>query len=660
MTALLCLLPGGLAAAVDFNKDIRPVLSDRCFICHGPDAAAKKVPLRLDSEASMFAETAGRKAVVPGNVAKSVLIQRITADKPALRMPPVYSGLKLNDREIALLRQWVEEGAKWQKHWSLIPPLSPPLPEIKDRRAVNAVDRIVIARLEREGLRLSAEADKPALIRRVSLDLTGLPPTPAEVKSFLADNSPGAYEKLVDRLLASPRYGERMAARWLDVARYADTNGYQTDGERNMWRWRDWVIAAFNRNLPFDRFTVEQIAGDLLPGATRDQIIATGFNRNHRGNGEGGIVPEEYMVEYAADRVETMSTVWLGSTIGCARCHNHKYDPFTQKDFYSLFAYFNNIADRGRYFKFGNTPPLVPAPTPEQEEGLKKYDAAVMEAERRYASLQAKADASLKDWARGLANAKPANWSVSYGMKIHRPLESAKFNGTAYVDAGKEAPFGYFDAFSISAWIKPEAATGSIVTKGKDESEEQGILLGLENGKIICYLAARWLDDALRLESKESVALNQWTHILLTYDGSRWASGVHIYVNGKEAALKVNLDELNQEFRSGEPWRIGGGGGKEFLYRGMIEDVRIYGRAMSSEEAGMMALRTSLNQIAAAPTPAGEAKLRAAYLEEFGDADVRDAWKALLDARAQQAKYMASFPTVMVMREMDQRRPAHV
>jgi len=330
--AVLSLSAAGASAAVEFNRDIRPILSDRCFTCHGPDAGAKKISLRLDSESGMLAKANGRTAVIPGDAANSELVRRITAEKPALRMPPVYSGLKLSDREIDLLKQWVSEGAKWQKHWSLIPPQRPPLPPIRNAAwPRNPIDRFVLERLERDNLAPASEADRAALMRRVSLDLTGIPPSIADLDAFLKDQSPNAYETLVDRLLASPRYGERMAMRWLDVSRYADTNGYQTDGERTMWRWRDYVIDSFNRNKPFDQFTIEQIAGDLMPNATLEQRIATAFNRNHRGNGEGGIVPEEYMVEYAADRTETMSTVWLGLTFGCARCHNHKYDPLTQK-----------------------------------------------------------------------------------------------------------------------------------------------------------------------------------------------------------------------------------------------------------------------------------------------------------------------------------------
>src|SRR5262249_2304505 len=264
------------------------------------------------------------------------------------------------------------------------------------------IDRFLLARLEREGLRPSPEAPRETLIRRVTLDLTGLPPTPAEVDAFLADTSPAAYEKVVDRLLASPRYGERMARPWLDAARYADTNGYQGDGERVMWRWRDWVIEAFNENLPFDRFTVEQVAGDLLPGATLDEKIATGFNRNHRGNAEGGIIPEEYAVEYVVDRVDTTATVWLSLTASCARCHDHKYDPVTQKESYRLFAYFNNVPERGKAIRFGNSPPFVKSPTPQQQAQLRGLDEQLSAARAAVARLEPELAAAQAHWERTL------------------------------------------------------------------------------------------------------------------------------------------------------------------------------------------------------------------------------------------------------------------
>ncbi|HWB96083.1 MAG TPA: DUF1549 domain-containing protein, partial [Bryobacteraceae bacterium] len=381
-----------LAAAeqtIEFNRDIRPILSDKCYTCHGPDSANRKSRLRFDREADAKQDLGGHFAIVPGKPDQSEMVRRISSPNKGLRMPPVYTGTSLTPREIEAIRSWIEQGARWEKHWSFLTPRRPELPVVKNRTWVkNPVDAFVLARLEKEGLAPSPEAGRATLIRRVTLDLTGLAPTPAEVDAFLGDSSPQAYEKVVDRLLASPRYGERMAERWLDAARYADTNGYQTDAERSMWRWRDWVIDAFNRNMPFDRFTVEQIAGDMLPNATLDQRIASGFNRNHRGNGEGGIIPEEYAVEYVVDRVDTTATVFLGLTLGCARCHDHKYDPFSQKEFYQVFAYFNNVPERGKAWKYGNSPPFIKAPTKPQQAELEKLEQKLADAQQRFAALQ--------------------------------------------------------------------------------------------------------------------------------------------------------------------------------------------------------------------------------------------------------------------------------
>jgi len=376
--SLLAFVPGTIARAADstpaeptrieFNRDIRPILSDTCYTCHGPDAAKRATELRLDQQESALGDLGGYRAIVPGNLDESELWQRVISDDPNERMPPANSGRQLTAGQIELLRRWIEQGASFQTHWSFIPVERPPVPEVTRKDWIrNPIDAFILARLEREGLSPSPEASKETLIRRVTLDLTGLPPTLEEIDAFLADESPDAYERLVDRLFASPRYGERMVLEWLDAARYADSNGYQTDGTRAMWPWRDWVIAALNSNMPFDQFTVEQIAGDLLPEPTLQQKIATGFNRNHMLNGEGGRIAEESRVEYVVDRVETTSTVWLGLTVGCARCHDHKYDPVSQKEFYQIYAYFNNIAETGGVDRrSGTAAPVIELPTPEQ------------------------------------------------------------------------------------------------------------------------------------------------------------------------------------------------------------------------------------------------------------------------------------------------------
>jgi hypothetical protein len=663
------------AQAVEFNRDIRPILSDRCFACHGPDAPAKNIQRRLDSEAGMLASIGGRQAVVPGQPDKSELIRRVTSENRALRMPPLHSGLGLTGREISLFRQWVEQGAKWQKHWAFVTPTRPETPPVTNQAwPRNPIDSFVLARLEREGLKPSPEAAKTTLIRRVTLDLTGLPPTIPEIDAFLSDTSPNAYEKLVDRLLASPRYAERLAIRWLDVARYADTNGYQTDAERSMWRWRDWVIDAFEKNKPFDQFTVEQIAGDLLPNSTLDQKIATGFNRNHRGNGEGGIIPEEYAVEYVADRIETLSAVWLGLTMGCARCHNHKYDPVSQKEYYQLFAYFNNIAERGRYFKFGNTPPVLPAPLPLQQEKLKELDEKIRAAASGFQALQPAYRKARNDWERSLT--QPADWFVTRGLAAHFALEpesktgltyapgrygqGLRLDGKSFFDAGKPADFGFYDSFTLAAWINPSSPTGAVVTRAKDQSEEAGLGIYLQDRKVQVNLVLRWLDDCLRVETESPVELHQWTHVAATYDGSREAGGIHVYINGQPARLKVVVDELNQNFRVAEPWRIGAGNGMRF--EGLIDEVRIYKRALTASEAAMLALTRRLDELAAMPPAARTAeqseKLRLAFLEDHAPPEIRQSWSRLQELSDARRQYVGSFPTVMVMEEMTPPRDA--
>ena len=410
--------PPAIASKVDFARDVRSILADNCFACHGPDEKSRKAGLRLDTRDGLL----GGDAIVAGAAAKSELASRITSKNPDEVMPPPKSGKKLTTAQIATLTRWIDQGAAWTAHWSFIPPARTPIPKgfqpVPGGSARNPIDYFILARLTKAGLTPSREADRTTLIRRVSLDLTGLPPSPEEVDAFLKDTSADAYEKVVDRFLASPRYGERMAWRWLEAARYADTNGYQTDAGRDMWRWRDWVIEAFNRNLPFDRFTIEQLAGDLLPYPTLDQRIATGFNRNHRGNAEGGIVPEEYAVEYVADRVETTATVWLGLTLNCCRCHDHKFDPVSQREFYQLFAFFNNVPEKGRAVKFGNSPPYIKAPTREQEKRLAELDARVRVAESRVAELQEQTASAMLAWEKSVRPEDVPQW---FPARVWRP-----------------------------------------------------------------------------------------------------------------------------------------------------------------------------------------------------------------------------------------------
>jgi Protein of unknown function (DUF1553)/Protein of unknown function (DUF1549)/Concanavalin A-like lectin/glucanases superfamily/Planctomycete cytochrome C len=664
--------------AIQFNRDVRPILSDKCYGCHGPDAVAKKIPLRLDSEAGAKADLgSGRRAVVEGDAAASQLVQRITTANKGMHMPPVYSGLKLSGEEIETLRLWIAQGAKWQKHWSFIPPERPTLPKVSNPQwPRNPIDNFVLARLDHEKLTPAPEASRETLLRRVTLDLTGLSPTPGELDAFLKDKSPNAYEKVVDRLLASSRYGERMAERWLDGARYADSNGYQYDGERFMWRWRDWVINSFNRNQPFNQFTLEQIAGDMLPNATLSQKMATGFNRNHRANTEDGIVPEEYAVEYVVDRVETTSTVFLGLTLGCARCHNHKYDPFTQKEFYQVYAYFNNVPENGRAIKYGNSPPTVPAPTEQQQQELK-----VLESEIRKVEKNLPAGRDLPACA---ANPEPcpAYWyppdEVPLKAKAEGEVSEAEgkvskatvFDGKAFLDGGDAGNFDIDNRFTLSAWIYAgSTASGSIMSRMTDNPKGKGFGLQLNNGKVHMHLTSSYDTDAIRVETEETLEPKRWYHITATYDGSIMAQGVHLYIDGKPAKTQVHSDNLYRPFRNAgkifkEKFRVGGGTGPANRFRGMIDGVHIYGRMLSEDEIGGLALGETVAAIARKPSAArseSESQVLRWYALEYAtEPATRETWKQYQSLKREKEKLERSFTTVMVMAESPVRKQTHM
>lgn len=413
--ALLAVLLGGLAlgvsasraaaplAKVEFARDVRPILSDTCFACHGPDAKSWKGGLRLDSRGgALKGGKSGKPAVVPGKLVESELWRRISTTDPDDHMPPADSGKKLAPAQVETLRKWISEGAEYKDHWAFQPVRRPDPPAGKQTRwPKNPIDSFVLARLEPLRRSPNPEAEKQTLIRRVTLDLTGLPPTPEEVHAFVADRSPDAYENLVDRLLKSPRYGERMAVDWLDAARYADTHGYHIDSARDMVAWRDWVIRAFNDNMPFDQFTIEQLAGDLLPNATREQKIASGFNRNNMVNYEGGAIPEEYLAAYIHDRINTTATVWMGLTMACAQCHDHKYDPISQRDYYRFYAFFNTIAENGLDGRNGNAVPILKLPTSAQEAELQRLTQSVKELEDRLEKPSTEAENAQAAWENG-------------------------------------------------------------------------------------------------------------------------------------------------------------------------------------------------------------------------------------------------------------------
>jgi hypothetical protein len=685
-----------LPDTVDFNRDIRSILSDTCFQCHGPDEAKREAELRLDTKAGAFVELDGHRVIVPNQPAGSELFRRITAEDADERMPPADAERKLTARQIELIRRWIEQGAKWEEHWSFVAPQRPALPTVQNAGWPRSpIDYFILARLERERLAPSAETEKTTLIRRVTLDLTGLPPTPAEVDAFLADDSPDAYEKVVDRLLRSPRYGERMAMQWLDAARYADTAGYQTDGERQMWRWRDWVIEALNRNLPFDQFTVEQLAGDLLPNPTLDQLIATGFNRNHRANSEGGIVFEEYMVEYAVDRVDTTATVWLGLTMGCARCHDHKYDPLLQKDFYRTLAYFNNIPERGRVIKYGNSPPLIKSPTQTQQQQLQELDRELAAARRDFQNRRQELAAAHAAWEASLANSPKIDWSITESLVVHLPLDgdtaaaaggsargefkggepvyasgklgqAVELGGQQFIDVADVAKFSGHEKASFAAWIFHRGQQPGAVLSLMDEedSRDKGFSIIINGeGQLHVNFGPRWLDDALRLHTERPLTPGRWHHVAVTYDGLQMAGGLKVYVDGQLQPVTVLLDMFTGTFTTTPPLRIGSQG-TESQFHGLIDDVRYYTRELSPDEVAVVATAESIHDIATIPADkrtAGQAdKMREYFLRHAAPDSVRESYARLEELRKQRAALEESIPTTMVMQELAEPRETFV
>ncbi|MBX3440074.1 MAG: DUF1553 domain-containing protein, partial [Planctomycetaceae bacterium] len=576
----------------------------------------------------------------------------------------------------------------------------------------------MLAGLDVEGWSPSDEAPAPTLLRRVTLDLTGLPPTPEEIDAYHRDTSPDRYERLVDRLLASPAYGEHMAVAWLDAARYADTSGYQSDGPRDMSRWRDWLIAALNADMPFDQFTIEQLAGDLLPHPTLEQLIATGFHRNHRANSEGGSLPEEFLVEYAVDRVDTTGTVWLGLTVGCARCHDHKYDPVTQKDYYGLFAYFNQLPEKGRVWKEGSSPPYILSPTPAQEMELRALDAQLAAVVNDWETRADARERAQREWERSVLQDEsdaPLDWTITDGLiawysfqsdlrptverSIRRTESVITFqpdqaNGTAqqkqvtpimssgearfvdeerpalrlddgqFVDAGDLANFGYFESFTVSAWIKPRGdLSGGIVTRCTDDSDRVGWALHVQDGRVQVHLTNRWLDDALRVETKTALEPERWQHVLMTYDGSRLAAGVRIFIDGEPQELEVLLDMMNQTMVNPEPLRIGSTGALQPLSADMA-DVRIYERELSTEEAIAVSVPESIDVLAAVPpgqrTAKQAAKLREHFLRAAAPDEIKVAYSRLQEQQAEHGRFVKTLPTTMVMTDVAEQRPTFV
>ena len=685
------------ADGVDYSRQIRPILSDHCFACHGPDEKVRQAGLRLDSKEGMFQDRDGTKIVTPGDPESSRLYQRISAEHEGARMPPPGFDRKLNQNQIDLIRRWINEGAEAKDHWAFVKPRRPPLPQVKRISWVrNPVDHFILARLEREGLEPSPEADRVTLIRRVTLDLTGLPPTPEAVDAFLADGSPGAYEKVVERLLASRHYGERMALEWLDSSRYADTHGYHIDSHRDMWLWRDWVIDSFNRNQPFDQFTIEQLAGDLLPGATAQQKLATGFNRNHMINFEGGAIPEEYQLEYVVDRVNTTSTVWMGLTMGCARCHDHKYDPIRQREFYRFSAFFNTIPEKGLDGRKGNAAPVMELPFPDQASRLHELRERLEAIENRMPESLLKS--LVREW-EAPTSAKLAE-SPRQGLLAHYELDhhtsdtsghyrhgkprgeelvptegkvggAFKFTIRTHVDLGDLAGFDRTDEFSLLAWVRLRNEGDQAVVARMDDVEGlRGYDLFVGDFKehdgpkysgplLMAHLVHAWPDNAIKVRTLNPVSLNEWHHLALTYDGSGKASGVALYLDGKLQEVEVLHDSLTGSIRTERPLLLGRRHAKG-LFDGQMDEVRIYERNLTANEVEQLAVFHPIRAILQEPeeerTEQKQEDLLRYYLDRDAPALYRDLHREQEDLRRDEQKLLAAVPTIMVMAEMEEPR----
>jgi hypothetical protein len=674
--------------AVDFERDIRPILTRHCSACHGPDEHARKAGLRLDRRDVALA----KKAIVPGNPKASKLIERIEAADEIQRMPPAESKRPLDERQRKLLRAWIEQGAAYAQHWAFVPPQRPAVPEVKDAHwPRNSIDAFVLQRLEREGVRPSPEADPATLLRRVSLDLTGLPPSVTELAAFLrasAANSPAAYEAAIDRLLASPGYTERMAMAWLDAARYADTNGFNNDEDRTQWPWRDWVIEAFRNNTPYDRFIVEQLAGDLLPKPTLQQKVATAFHRNQVYNTEGGIIPEEYRVEYVADRVHTTATVFLGLSMQCARCHDHKYDPISQREYYQFFAFFNGVVDRPTHaINLAKGEPFVRVPSPEQLARIEKLERQRIEQEARLKQHEAGIDTAMTRWEKGLTPEEIKKHST-LGLLLHVPLDETagdavhdaaktrvgavrgkaiwgagkvggalEFDGNTHVEIANAPNFEGDSPFSISVWAHPSAAGSvALLSKMDDAAAYRGYDLLLENGKVVMHLVHHWADNAIKVSGKSELSPNAWHHVLVTYNGSRKAAGLELFVDGKPEALEVLNDSLKDTIRTDKPMHLGKRR-SSLPFKGKLDDIRLYGVKLSAENAAQLAagqqVNVASNLLAVAAdkrTPAQQAAVRRFYLDRI-DTEFARLKAELAETSRQKNGVEKAIPALMVMQD---------
>ncbi|MCA9008991.1 MAG: DUF1553 domain-containing protein [Planctomycetaceae bacterium] len=658
-----------------FNRDVRPILADHCLPCHGFDANARQSGLRLDvREQALQPAESGSVPIVPLKPADSELIRRVTAHDDS-QMPPPSFNKALSTTQIEILRQWIAEGAEFQRHWAFEPLVKPEIPEREGHP--HPIDAFVAASLQKHDLTLSPEASRETLLRRVSFALTGLPPTLEEL-----DRIDESYEQAVDRLLASPHFGERMAVVWLDAARYADTNGYFSDKPRQMWLWRNWVIDAFNQNMPFDQFTIEQLAGDLLPDATVPQKIATGFNRNHVANNETGIIDEEFRTEYVVDRVDTTMTTWMGLTAGCAQCHDHKFDPISQREFYQLFAFFNNVPETGLIVT-DNPPPLIKVSTPEQDQHLADLSHATAIATQTFEAIRETLTTRIAAWEADALRTLPVppqdslvcheafdgqlatgTQSVGTTLMFQKGIlrEAAKFDATQHAER-KIRNFDPDAAWSIGFWMLPDGSLSCPLSKIEPDGARRGLELLWQKGRLSVNLVSQWGSDAIEVTTLNPVNSGAWHQYVISYDGSHKANGLRIFVDGTPAEIQIHRDVLAGSIRNDKPLLIGRRDGGLGSY-GHLDELRILQRTFTTQEVADWFHAERIRGIVESPASSRGGRETDVLLDYFihhhADEAAIMARSNLQAARREEQAFRESIPTTLVMQEMPKPRETHV
>lgn len=699
-----------LPESIDFNIHVRPILSDKCFACHGPDLAAQKAGLSLHNPEMAFAalkDSPGKFAIKSGSLQNSELFHRIISEDPEYQMPSKESNLILTPREKAILIKWIEDGAEYKEHWAFIPPQTPELPTTKDNSwSKNPIDQFVLSKLEQEGIKPSQEANKETLLRRLSLDLTGLSPSVEEIDAFLADQSEDAYEKQVDRLINSNHYGEKMAMHWMDIARFADTHGYTVDRYRDASPYRDWVIKAFNQNLSYDQFITDQLAGDLLPNPSKDQLIATAFNRIHPQNMEGGIVEEEFRVEYVVDRTSTMGQAFMALTLGCARCHDHKFDPISQKNFFELSSFFNQVDEAGQ-ISWDNA---MPAPTMlltdqekdkmlayllskknQEEEQLQKVaeqeevafqtwltsNGYNKEAVREYPASRVAFYSFDQNSIQNQLNPSQKGTMLSSEVKDQTPTyveglrgKGVKLNGDSWLDMGGSGVFSKSEPFSVSTWISiPKSLNdGVIFHKGSGAVlyNWRGYHLSLKNNRLELLMAHSAPFNAITKITEQDIPRDQWINLVMTYEGSSKAKGFKVFLNGQEMKTQTTQDNLYKDilFKGGQPGlQVGAVWRGKGLKDALVDEVSVYDKELSQLEVLQIAkpaeFKATVTKSENLLNTQEKQSLKKLYLNNLST-PYREKLKTVIIHRKAYSDSVERIPEMMIMQDRDNKRPTYI